>query len=378
MQPLQSAKFRHNIELGPNPVARLAAAPPAAGGGGGGGGGGGAAAAPAGSRWEGCQRQLDFNVPPQTTEEMLAGSYTGPSPAFVKWLDEFIPAPPRSAADIDADSLPLVLPEAAPGDSWLSRLYGLMEAADRLKILPLFDLCTMRFATLFRKSAGTPGFDAPTSFRQNKAQMRFGDPELGPDLGRSEWASAFHENVSGLTAAQAAAEVKAWAEDAKTSYAAWHKSRAESEARVPECIQCKHPFSKDKHPWGKGVTGAALTDDKGNAFTGNLTAADYLKKAPEGKSYKGAYGTLSTVLTVTAGPMAEFMLDVGTPVVAAGVPAGAVVAEVIDTNTYRVDIHRPKDNNCQFCGVKSQVCGFSREQMCALYCEEKWLADKRN
>ncbi len=158
-QPLQSARFRQNIKAGPN------------------------APDPKRGKYQGCLRRVAFGAAPEGVAE---GAYAGPSDEFVAWLDDFIPCPARSAEERAADALPAVLPGGGPAaNPYIEQLLGLMELSFDLKITPLFDLCTMRWATLFRK-AGGEGAEKPTSFLENKRQMRFGDPALGIDLGRAE------------------------------------------------------------------------------------------------------------------------------------------------------------------------------------------------
>ena len=158
-RPLQSARFRRNIKAGPN------------------------APDPKRGKYQGCLRRVAFGAAPEGVAE---GAYAGPSDEFVEWLDNFIPCPARSPEERAADALPAVLPGGGPAaNPYIETLLGLMELSFDLKITPLFDLCTMRWATLFRK-AGGEGAEEPTSFLVNKRQMRFGDPALGIDLGRAE------------------------------------------------------------------------------------------------------------------------------------------------------------------------------------------------
>ena len=148
LQPLQSAHFRANIRWGPNGSGLDAA---------------GAAIPDAPKGLAGLWRQpsdpqaslgSDPGVPAAT------GNYAGPSDAFIQWLDDFIPAPTRSAAEKAADTYPAVLPAGDMGYQKL--LFGIMEVASFLQITPLLDLATMRMATIFRKSGGSTGVYAPT------------------------------------------------------------------------------------------------------------------------------------------------------------------------------------------------------------------------
>ena len=148
LQPLQSAHFRANIRWGPNGSGLDAAGAPIP-------------HAPKGL--EGLWRQ------PQDPKASLgsdpgvpaaSGNYTGPSEAFILWLDDFIPGPTRSAQEKAADTYPPVL---RAGDAGYQKLlFGIMEVASFLQITPLLDLATMRMATIFRKSGGAKGHDAPT------------------------------------------------------------------------------------------------------------------------------------------------------------------------------------------------------------------------